>query len=93
MAGEETGLSADSAPEPFTAVDVIERAPDGRLDHHFVLVALLVRDARGAARADSDAAEVGWFAPDALPRPAVPDLDRVVALSLRRLAQAGGNAA
>lgn len=79
---EETGLTGRAGPA-FTAIDVFDRDPGGGLRRHFVLTAVLIRDVEGEAEAADDALDVGWFSPDALPRPQVPDLEIVARRSLR----------
>jgi ADP-ribose pyrophosphatase YjhB (NUDIX family) len=87
--GEETGLHAKVG-TVFTAFDVLAPGgPDGA-PYHFVLSAVLVRQAAGTAVAADDAQEVGWFAADSLPEPAVPDLGRVARLSLKALGTGEG---
>jgi ADP-ribose pyrophosphatase YjhB (NUDIX family) len=82
---EETGLRAETG-AVFTAFDAFVPGGAEGGPHHFVLSAVVVRDAAGTAVAADDAQEVGWFAADSLPRPAVPDLGRIARLSLAALA-------
>ncbi len=59
---EETGLEVGRL-ELLGVVDSIERDAHCRLRRHFVLIDFMAESAGGAARAPSDAAAVGWFAP------------------------------
>jgi len=49
------------------AIDVIQHAPDGTLKAHYVVVAHAAHWVSGEAMTGPEAAEVGWFAPDAIP--------------------------
>ena len=57
---EETGIEAE-AREILTSVDVIIRAKDGTLQHHYVLVAVLCGYRAGEALAADDVSEAQWF--------------------------------
>ena len=57
---EETGVSAEAV-DVLTAIDVIDRADDGTLRHHFVLIAVGCRWKAGEGRAADDALEARWF--------------------------------
>lgn len=57
---EETGISA-TAGEVLTAIDVIDRAPDGRLCAHYVVVVLRMVWRDGEAVAADDAGEARWL--------------------------------
>lgn len=86
---EETGLAADIT-AVADALDVIGHADDGRLARHFVVLVFAARWRAGAAVAGDDAAEVRWIRPAALADLATtPGLAAVVALSRRRLDEAG----
>jgi ADP-ribose pyrophosphatase YjhB (NUDIX family) len=64
---EETGL--DVVVGPLVAVlDRIERGPDGRVDHHHVIIDYLCRSRAGTAACGSDAAALQWLAIEELPR-------------------------
>lgn len=41
--------------------DYIERDKDGKIRYHFVVLYVLARETGGEIRAQSDAAEAGWF--------------------------------
>ena len=56
---EETGLIGSPGPQLGTK-DIIHRAPDGSLLHHYFLVAVLCESVRGQAVAADDAAAVAW---------------------------------
>ena len=56
---EETGVRADPV-RVFTAVDVLDYTAQGRLDHHFVLIAVLCRWVSGEPVAGDDALEARW---------------------------------
>lgn len=49
------------------AIDVIQNAPDGTLKAHYVVVTHAAHWVAGEAMTGPEAAEVGWFAPDAIP--------------------------
>lgn len=57
---EETGVRA-RAGDVIGAIDVLERASDGRLLHHFVLVALHCRWRSGEPEAADDAQDARWI--------------------------------
>jgi ADP-ribose pyrophosphatase YjhB (NUDIX family) len=78
--GEETGIRA--VPESaLPAIDLIERAPDGAVRHHFVLVPVRLRYQGGQAKASDDAAAAAWFDPAALPEPLCTDVAELIAAS------------
>ncbi|HEX6993233.1 MAG TPA: NUDIX hydrolase [Gammaproteobacteria bacterium] len=60
---EETGVRAEAG-DVLTAIDVIDRADDGTLRHHFVLVAVACRWQAGEGHAADDALEARWFTLD-----------------------------
>ena len=57
---EETGVRANPV-RVFTAVDVFDHAVEGRLDQHFVLIAVLCTWVSGEPVAGDDALEARWF--------------------------------
>jgi len=65
-AREETGLIVEPG-ELLGVYDRILRNHEQRVQYHYVLVDFLCRPVGGELRADSDAAEVRWFARDELP--------------------------
>jgi 8-oxo-dGTP diphosphatase len=65
-AREETGLIVEPG-ELLGVYDRILRNDEQRVQYHYVLVDFLCRPVGGELRADSDAAEVRWFARDELP--------------------------
>jgi len=65
-AREETGLIVEPG-ELLGVYDRILRDGEHRVQYHYVLVDFLCRPVGGELRADSDAAEVRWFARDELP--------------------------
>lgn len=69
---EETGLEADPL-EVITALDVIDREGEA-VQLHYVLVVVGAGAPRGEPVLGDDAAEVGWFAPEALPAPLCPEV-------------------
>lgn len=73
---EETGLRA-TAGRIFTAVDVFDRDRRGGLRRHFVLIAVLCRDAAGMLAPGGDAREARWFHPDEIEDAAVATSFRV----------------
>ncbi len=60
---EETGVRAEAV-GVLTALDVIDRADDGALRHHFVLIAVDCRWQAGEGQAADDALEARWFTLD-----------------------------
>ncbi len=80
---EETGLQAEPL-EAFTAVDLIERGPRGKVHYHYVLVAILADYYTGSLRPQSDVSEVGWFLPNALPEPLCPNVAEIAERAWRR---------
>ncbi|MGE0042091.1 MAG: NUDIX hydrolase [Vicinamibacterales bacterium] len=62
---EETGLAVTPGPIVET-FDRIQRAADGRVEYHFVIVDFLCRATETAAVAGDDAAAVAWVRGDAL---------------------------
>ena len=68
---EETSVRAE-AREVITTLDILDRADDGTLRHHFILIAVLCRWISGTPVAGDDALEAQWFPiaelqPDRLP--------------------------
>lgn len=77
---EETGLRLGT-PRLVEALDAIDRAPDGSVRGHYVIV-VYTTTAGGTPIAASDAAAVAWFTLDQLDTlETTPDLKRIVALS------------
>ncbi|MEN2977003.1 NUDIX domain-containing protein [Tistrella bauzanensis] len=79
---EETGLLADQAespaPRPVAVLEVAEG--DGDVpDHHFVLVAVMLKAVSGVLRAGDDAADAVWADPDHLPDPLCRDVAALIA--------------
>ncbi|WAC28188.1 NUDIX hydrolase [Ancylobacter sp. SL191] len=70
------------------AVDVILRADDGSLKAHYVVVSHAARWEAGEPAIGPEAAEVGWFEPDALPADITPGLGEIVAAAARLVAGA-----
>lgn len=62
---EETGIRA-RARQIFTAVDAFDRDRSGRLQQHFVLIAVLCEWVSGTPVAGDDALEARWFRLDGL---------------------------
>lgn len=62
---EETGLAIDGI-RLVTALDLIERDPDGRVRHHYTLIDLVAEAGAGEPVAGDDAAAVAWFRLDEL---------------------------
>lgn len=65
-AREETGLIVEPG-ELLGVFDRVVRDPQQRVQYHYVLIDFLCRVIGGELRADSDAAEVGWFTRTELP--------------------------
>jgi 8-oxo-dGTP diphosphatase len=67
---EETGITVDTSEMLGVYERIIrnEDGPneDGRVRYHYVLIDFLCGPASGALKAASDAADVGWFAPEEL---------------------------
>ncbi|MBL1377705.1 NUDIX hydrolase [Zobellella iuensis] len=76
---EETGVLAEME-YPFACFDVLAEE-DGRLAHHYVMVAVRGHYQSGTPVAADDALAVDWFSPDALPSPLCPDLELIIARS------------
>jgi 8-oxo-dGTP diphosphatase len=74
---EETGLTG-TADRLLTVVELPAGTPG---DPDYVLVPVRITAVSGEPVAGSDALEVGWFRPDALPAPLCADVERVVAES------------
>lgn len=62
---EETGIRS-TAHRVFTAVDAFDRDQNGRLIHHYVLIAVLCAWVAGEPVAGDDALEARWFPLDEL---------------------------
>ena len=62
---EETGVHAE-VQSVFTAVDALDRADDGSLRQHYVLIAVACHWTSGTPHAGDDALEAAWFDLDAL---------------------------
>lgn len=85
---EETGLEV-AVVGLVTAFDWIERAPDGELLRHFVILDHLVEVRGGELAAGDDAAEAGWFAIDELDTIPTTEGLREVLERARAMASAG----
>lgn len=77
---EETGVRA-SPESALPAIDLIDRAADGAIRHHFVLVPVRLRYQGGQPAASDDAIAAAWFEPAALPEPLCTDVADLVAAS------------
>ena len=87
---EETGMVA-VAEGLMAPVELIARAGGAEdANHHFVLIPVRMRAARGEAKPSSDVSEVGWFPVDALPAPLC---DFVEAVARAAVAQMGADTA
>jgi len=79
---EETGLTLGT-PRLVEALDAIDKADDGTVRGHYVIV-VFAATAEGIPVAASDAAALGWFRLDQVDALATtPDLKRILALSER----------
>lgn len=79
---EETGIVAEAGPV-LEVLEAVTRDGDGRVRHHYLLVAMLCRWISGEGQAGDDAAAVGWFTPGDLPAlPCVPNLARLAEAAL-----------
>ena len=56
---EETGLAVDVGPM-VEVLDRVRRAPDGAVEHHFVIIDYVCRVRSGRPMAASDADDVRW---------------------------------
>ncbi|MFK8253651.1 NUDIX hydrolase [Ancylobacter terrae] len=74
------------------ALDIIRHDPAGGLTAHFVVIAHAARWQAGEPATGPEAAEVGWFAPDALPAPATEGLAGIVAAAHALVAASDGEA-
>lgn len=80
---EETGVSIVVL-GLIDVVDAIFRDPSGETRHHYTLIDFSARWIAGEARAGSDAAQVGWFAPERLGRLALwSETQRIIDMSAR----------
>ena len=78
---EETGLVLGS-PRLVETLDAIDRAEDGTVRGHFVII-VFTADAEGTPLAATDAADFAWFTLDDIDGvPTTPGLKRIVALSV-----------
>ncbi|MEM1077924.1 MAG: NUDIX hydrolase [Pseudomonadota bacterium] len=73
---EETGVTA-IAERYLTNVDVITHGPDGKVEFHFLLAAVLCRYVTGEPRADDDVSDAAWWPIAAVTSGALPCSDRV----------------
>ena len=81
---EETSVRADPL-EYLANLDIILRDADGRLEHHFFLVAVLCRYRGGAPQAADDATHAAWVPVAQVLSGALPmsrDVDRVLRRAL-----------
>jgi ADP-ribose pyrophosphatase YjhB (NUDIX family) len=62
---EETGLTG-RAVRLLDALDLLDRAPEGTLRHHFILLAVACTPLSGTLRPADDALDAAWFDADAL---------------------------
>ena len=88
---EETGMWAVVGPL-ITVVDRIQRATDGSLESHFVIVDYLVFGLAGIPRPASDGRDARWFAPDELGSVSATSGLLLVIQRARHLLQAHGGA-
>jgi len=65
--GEETGLEVAIGPV-VEVLDRVERAPDGRVEYHFVIIDYLCHPRGGALACATDAADARWVAASDLAR-------------------------
>lgn len=77
---EETGVEARFL-RVFDAADSIALAPDGGLEHHYVLVAGLCRWVAGEPVAADDAAAAAWFPLEGLEYRPEPLIERVAGMA------------
>ena len=78
---EETGIRG-RATRLIEAIDLFDRAPDGTLRRHFILLAIACDWVSGSPAAGDDALDVRWFAPDGLR-----DGDPLFSVHVARIAQ------
>lgn len=84
---EETGVTA-IAERYLTNVDVITRGPDGAVEFHFLLAAVLCRYVTGEPRADDDVIDAAWWPIAEVTSGALPCSDRVALVLRHALAPA-----
>jgi 8-oxo-dGTP diphosphatase len=83
---EETRVSA-TAGNIITAVDAIDYDDERKVQHHFVIVAVLCRWVAGDPQANDDATDARWFSLAELD-----DLDLAAAFDLKAIARSALNA-
>ena len=88
---EETGVEARFL-RVFDAADSIALAPDGGLEHHFVLVAGLCRWVSGEPVAADDALAAAWFPLDGLEHLPEPLIERVAGMARAAAAEMAAEA-
>jgi len=64
---EETGVTIEVGPI-VEVLDRISRDPDGRVEHHFVLIDFVARPSGGVLRSASDAEDAEWVPLGELPK-------------------------
>ena len=88
---EETGVEARFL-RVFDAADSIALAPDGGLEHHYVLVAGLCRWVAGEPVAADDAAAAAWFPLEGLEYRPEPLIERVAGMARAAAAEMAAEA-
>jgi len=80
---EETGISAEFAPQALDVFEVIRRDAGGLVAAHYVLVAMAGRFLAGEPRAGDDALDVAWMSAKMIARvPCSSETARLAALRL-----------
>lgn len=86
---EETGVHARPGPL-LPVIEALDRAPDGAVRHHYLMVPVLCHWEAGEGQAADDALEVRWFAPQDLADKRAALSDCVEDVALGALAGAPG---
>ena len=81
---EETGLTV-RAKEPIYCFDYIERARNGRVRFHYVIIDLAADLVGGELNPSDDAADAGWFGPGEIQKLNITESTRIFLKKIRWL--------